>query len=187
MSQCESQVKIGENTLCFPEAHRSKIVTDNTNDIDARASDLSIQIDQWNSDCVTVQARLEIDLGLFRDSHVEMSVHRPKLLVSFKSTSPPASPPPSILLLLLRYRDYVPKSFSDFNLLSCLDGKLKFIRCLEHEHDRTPQTEAAHLLRWSQRLAIKDWRGLVIDCFHVGPRWRRAASEVCAESLIVRL
>ena len=61
------------------------------------------------------------------------------------------------LVLVLRLLD-IAQPLPDLDLLPRVHGELKVFRRFEHEHDRAPQAEAAHLLRGGKRLPAQDWR-----------------------------
>jgi len=67
-----------------------------------------------------------------------------------------------------------------------MHAKLERRRRLKHEHDSAPKTEPAHLLTWSQRLALQNRRRGRVHRLGVRPRRGWATADVRAQSLHVR-
>ncbi|KAL7285892.1 hypothetical protein ACG7TL_001003 [Trametes sanguinea] len=78
----------------------------------------------------------------------------------------------------------VPEFLPNLDLLARSDVELEVVRRLEYEHDRAPETEAAHLVALRERLAIEEGRRTRVDSFGVGAHGMLAAgTDVGAQCL----
>jgi hypothetical protein len=92
--------------------------------------------------------------------------------------------PPFLLLLLLR--GYVTQSLSDLDPLPRMDVKLERLGRFEHEHDRAPEAEPAHLLARRERLAPQQGGCIRVDGFRIRPRRRWPASNADVRAEVLR-
>jgi hypothetical protein len=77
----------------------------------------------------------------------------------------------------------MPQRLANLDLHARLDVPRPVARGLEHEHDRAPEEEAAHLLRLRERLPAQHGARAAVRRLCVRPRWRAWPALVRAQVL----